>query len=110
MSEKEKSTLAELKTFTLDERDYKTIFTKKFENRKPYKATNTKMILSYLPGTIQQILVKEGQSMKKGEPIIIFESMKMMNIVRIPFDGKIKKIHISIGEVIPKNHLIIELS
>jgi biotin carboxyl carrier protein len=36
--------------------------------------------------------------------------MKMMNIVRIPFDGKIKKINISIGEVVPKNHLLIELA
>ena len=110
MSEKEKSTLLELKTFSLDERDYQTLLTKKFANRKPYQAPNTKMILSYLPGTIQQIMVKEGQTLKKGEPIIIFESMKMMNIVRIPFDGKIKKIKISVGEVIPKNHLMIELA
>jgi biotin carboxyl carrier protein len=107
MSEKEKS---EYKTLSLWERDYQTLYTKKFENRKPYEAPNTKLILSYLPGTIQQIMVKEGQLLKKGEPIIIFESMKMMNIVRIPFDGKIKKINISIGEVVPKNHLLIELA
>jgi biotin carboxyl carrier protein len=110
MSEKVKNVSADFKTLSLWERDYQTLYTKKFENRKKYEAPNTKMVLSYLPGTIQQILVKEGQALKKGEPIIIFESMKMMNIVRIPFDGKIKKICIKVGEKIPKSHLMIELA
>jgi len=90
------------------ERDYKTLFTKKFENRKKYKATDPLKAYSFLPGNIQKIMIKEGQKVSKGEPMFILESMKMMNIIRVPVDGKVKKIYISVGEIIPKEHLMVE--
>lgn len=102
MSEKD------FKTFQMWEREYKTLYTKKFLERKPYKAPDPKMINSFIPGTIREIKVKEGQTVKKGEPMLILESMKMLNLVRVPIDGKIKKISVSIGETIPKNHLMVE--
>ena len=107
MVEKENKN-SEFKTLTMWERDYKTLFTEKFANRKKYEAPNFKKNLSYIPGTIQEILIKEGQTVKKGDPMFTLESMKMMNNVRVPLDGKVKKIYVSIGEKIPKNHLLVE--
>ena len=103
MSEEKK-----LKTLSIYERDYQTLFTKKFENRKIYVAHDIKKLYSFIPGTIREIKVKVGQLVTKGEPILLLESMKMLNIVRVPVDGKIKIIHINIDEKIPKNHLMIE--
>ena len=40
---------------------YKTKLTKKFENRTKYKAPNPDEVMSYIPGTIVEIFVKEGQ-------------------------------------------------
>jgi biotin carboxyl carrier protein len=98
----------DFKSLHLWDADYKTTFTKKFENRKPYIAPDPKKVLSFIPGTIREILVKEGQVVKKGDPMFILESMKMMNIVRVPLDGKVKKTYVTIGEQIAKSHLLIE--
>lgn len=98
----------DFKTLSMWERDYKTLFTKKFANRKPYEAPNFKKAFSFIPGTIREIKMKEGQVVKKGEQMLLLESMKMLNIVRMPIDGKIKKIYVNIGEKIPKNHLMVE--
>jgi biotin carboxyl carrier protein len=104
MSEKN----ANLKALHLWDADYMTTFTKKFEERKPYEAADPLKSLSFIPGTIQEIKIKEGQKVKKGEPMLLLESMKMLNLVKVPIDGKVKKIHIKIGERIPKNHLMVE--
>lgn len=98
----------ELKKLNIWDREYSTKFTKKFEDRKPYEAPNPNKALSFIPGTIRDIKLKEGQAVKKGEPMLILESMKMMNTVRVPVDGKVKKIYVTVDEKIPKNHLMVE--
>ena len=108
MEENNKKAPTDFKVLSMWERDYKTLYTKKFSNRKKYEAPDPKMAFSYIPGVIQKILVKVGQPVKKGEPMLILESMKMMNIVLVPADGKVKKIHVSIGEKVAKNRLIVE--
>jgi len=97
------------KTLEIEETVYNTHYTKKFENRKPYKPADPKMILSYIPGTILKIFVSEGKKMEAGEPILILEAMKMRNIVTIPVAGKLKKIFVKEGDTIPKNFLIAEV-
>ena len=97
------------RTLQIEETNYFTLFTKKFENRKAYKPSDPKMIHSYIPGTILKILVREGKQMKVGEPIMILEAMKMRNIVTLPVSGKLKAIYVKEGETIPKNFLIAEV-
>jgi pyruvate carboxylase subunit B len=88
---------------------YKTKLTKKFQNRKKYEAPNPNHILSYIPGTVVDIFVKKGKKLKKGDPILILEAMKMRNQIIMPFDGKIVAIHVKKGDMIPKNHLMVEI-
>jgi biotin carboxyl carrier protein len=97
------------KTLQIEETVYNTLLTKKFQNRKVYKPVDPKMILSYIPGTILEIFVKEGKKLEAGDPILILEAMKMRNIVTIPVSGKLKKIYVKEGETIPKNFLIAEV-
>ena|SRR5690554_4164062 len=99
----------ELVDFIITARKYKTLLTKKYENRTQWKEPNPCEINSYIPGTILDIFVKEGDSLKKGDVILILEAMKMQNRVEMPFDGKIKKINVKKGERIPKNFLMIEI-
>jgi biotin carboxyl carrier protein len=108
MAEKHTKTPMDFKVLTMWERDYKTLFTKKFLNRKKYEVPNHKMALSYIPGLIQRLIIKEGQKVVKGEPMLILESMKMLNIVLVPIDGKVKKIHVKVGEKVAKNYLMVE--
>lgn len=95
--------------FAVTARKYKTLLTKKFSNRKAWVEPNECEIKSYIPGTIVEVFVTEGQQVKKGEMILMLEAMKMQNRIEMPFDGKIKKINVKKGEKIPKNFLMLEL-
>ncbi|MBS7377238.1 MAG: acetyl-CoA carboxylase biotin carboxyl carrier protein subunit [Paludibacteraceae bacterium] len=95
--------------FAVEARKYQTLLTEKYKNRKPWVAPNPKHILSHIPGTIVDILVKEGQSLKKGDLLLIHEAMKMQNRVVMPCDGVIDKINVTVGEKIAKNFVMIEL-
>ncbi len=48
-----------------------------------------------MPGTILDILVTEGQTVKKGEIILILEAMKMENEIAAAVDGVVSKIYTS---------------
>ena len=99
----------ELVDFAVEARKYKTLLTENFKARKVWEAPNDKLVLSYIPGTIVSIHVKEGDTVKKGTLLLIHEAMKMQNRIEMPFDGVIAKINITEGERIPKNHLMIEI-
>jgi biotin carboxyl carrier protein len=87
---------------------YKTTLTKKFINRKFWKQPNPKEVISFLPGTVMKIYVEEGQKVKEGDLLFVFEAMKMENIVKIPHDGTIKSIHTKEGDRFPKGMLLFE--
>jgi biotin carboxyl carrier protein len=99
----------ELKTLVIEGAMYTTTFTKKFETREVYESPNINQIISFMPGSIIDILVKKGQKVEEGEIILILEAMKMYNNITMPFKGKIVKINVKKDEVIPKNHVILEI-
>ena len=46
-------------------------------------------ILSPFPGLIKKLLVNDGDTVKKDQPVIVLEAMKMDNDITAPCDGKI---------------------
>lgn len=44
-------------------------------------------VLSPFPGLIKNLLVAEGASVKKDQPILVLEAMKMDNDITAPCDG-----------------------
>jgi biotin carboxyl carrier protein len=61
-----------------------------------------------MPGMVLNILIAEGQEVKKGDALIILEAMKMENILKSPTDGVIKKIAINKGVAVEKNQILIQ--
>ncbi len=88
---------------------YQTRISSKFKNRVNYKLANPNLILSFIPGTIVEIYVKEGQRVKKGELLLILDAMKMQNKLKCPKDGVIKSIPAKAGGRVSKGTLLIEL-
>ena len=88
---------------------YVTRLTSKFKNRETWQRPDEKRVEAFIPGTIQRIMVKEGQKVSTGTPLLILEAMKMRNEVLSPLSGIIKKIHVSEGEMVPKSHLLVEM-
>ncbi len=48
---------------------------------------NGEKVLSPFPGLIKNLLVAEGTSVKKDQPILVLEAMKMDNDITAPCDG-----------------------
>jgi len=88
---------------------YKTRLSPKFINRRVYKPSNPKTIISYLPGTILDILVKEDQKVKQGEDLLILDAMKMQNRMKCNMDGTIMKIYVKRGDKVSKGTVLMEL-
>ena len=51
-----------------------------------------------MPGTIVSVNVTEGQSVKKGDVLVVFEAMKMENEIQSPQDGKVASVLCTKGE------------
>lgn len=88
---------------------YKTRLSSKFIARKPYKPADPRLVLSFIPGTVLEIMVKDGDSVSKGNDLMILDAMKMQNRLKSPVDGKIKRIVASKGDRVAKGTLLIEL-
>jgi biotin carboxyl carrier protein len=98
----------EFKELLIEDTPYKTLFTEKFEKKTPWVKPDEKKVCSYLPGTLIKLYVKNGDHVKKGQPLLVFEAMKMMNTVKSAYDGVIKEIVVKPGDKFPKNHLLLE--
>ena len=62
-----------------------------------------------MPGLVVAIPVTEGQSVKKGQVILILESMKMQNEIKAPRDGTIGRIRVKAGETVEQKQTLLSL-
>ncbi|MDX5423318.1 MAG: acetyl-CoA carboxylase biotin carboxyl carrier protein subunit [Hymenobacteraceae bacterium] len=60
-----------------------------------------------MPGLILDIKVQPGQEVKKGDPILILEAMKMENILKSPGDGTVKEVKVQVRQNVEKNQVLI---
>lgn len=88
---------------------YQTRISSKFENRKSYQPADPKIILSFIPGTVLDILIKEGEDVKKGDNLMILDAMKMKNKLKCSMDGKVKTIAVKKGDKVSKGTVLLEL-
>lgn len=74
-------------------------------------ATNEKMdnVKAPMPGLVLDILVEKGQTINKGDNLLILEAMKMENIIKASGTGVVKDIKINKKDAVEKNQLLIEV-
>lgn len=70
------------------------------------EVTGEAAIKSPMPGLIIAVTVEQGQSVSKGDQIVILESMKMENELRSPRDGVVKRVHVQSGESVEKGQTL----
>lgn len=63
-----------------------------------------------MPGLVLNVLVADGDEVKKGDNLLVLEAMKMENMLKSPTDGVIKKIAVKQGDKVEKNELLISFS
>jgi biotin carboxyl carrier protein len=62
-----------------------------------------------MPGKIIDVLVREGATVLKGEPVVILEAMKMQNEILSPVNGVIEKVSVRANTNVMKDDLLVEI-
>ncbi|MBS0011264.1 MAG: acetyl-CoA carboxylase biotin carboxyl carrier protein subunit [Bacteroidales bacterium] len=99
-----------LEILNINYTEYSTRLSNKFKSRKAYSPLDRSKLHSFIPGTIVDILVKEGDNIKKGDEVLVLEAMKMKNRLKSPLTGKVKKIDVEVNDKVPKGKLLIEFT
>ena len=66
-------------------------------------------ILSPMPGKIVSVAAKAGAKLKKGDPILVLEAMKMEHTLTAPFDGKLAELNAKPGAQVSEGVLLAKL-
>lgn len=66
-------------------------------------------IVAPMPGTVEQILVRPGDSVERGQTLIIMESMKMELEIAAPRAGVVKRVAVEQGAQVDKGMRLLEL-
>jgi pyruvate carboxylase subunit B len=64
-------------------------------------------IKSNMQGMVLQVLVSRGSQVKKGDPLIVLEAMKMENPIHSPVDGKVTEIFVDTGDVVQNGDVLL---
>ena len=67
------------------------------------------IIKSPMPGKIVKLLVKEGDSVSKGDTLIIVSAMKMESEYKSPMDGVVSKIFVKADDTVEGNQPLVEI-
>ncbi|MGI6719089.1 MAG: biotin/lipoyl-containing protein [Bacteroidales bacterium] len=62
-----------------------------------------------LPGNIISVMVKEGDTVEKGQKLLVYEAMKMENDILAEGNGIVSKIHVHVGDTVLQGDMLIEI-
>ncbi|MBT1120414.1 sodium-extruding oxaloacetate decarboxylase subunit alpha [Stutzerimonas nitrititolerans] len=62
-----------------------------------------------MPGNIVDVLVKEGDTVKAGQPLLVSEAMKMETEIQAPIAGTVKAVHVAKGDRVNPGEVLIEI-
>src|SRR3989304_5220274 len=62
-----------------------------------------------MPGLIVAVLMEEGQEVKKGQVMLILESMKMQNELKAPRDGVMGRVRVKAGESVEQRQTLLSV-
>lgn len=73
-------------------------------------SSTAKMITAPIPGVIESIKVKKGDSIAIGQELLVLEAMKMKNSIKSTRSGKIAAIHVAAGDHVAHGAALVEFT
>ncbi|WP_418166337.1 biotin/lipoyl-containing protein, partial [Alistipes ihumii] len=82
----------------------------KAEPAKPAAAPITgNVVTSPMPGRILKVLVAPGDTVSKGQDVVILEAMKMENSIMSDYAGTVKQVLVAEGETVAVDSQLVEI-
>lgn len=103
--------MTELKKITIkvDDSEYSTYSTPVYDRTAKWTHPDDRIVKAIIPGTIVEVFVKEGDSIKDGGAMLVIEAMKMNNQIKFVRDGIVDKILVKPGDIVAKGHSLMIL-
>lgn len=76
-------------------------------NNDNVSASGQSKVISPMPGVLERLFVKAGDSVKKGDQLAIIIAMKMEHVLKAPREGTIKFINPNLGKNISKGEAVV---
>ena len=73
-------------------------------------ATKVNDLKAPMPGLIVDIRVQPGQTVQKGDPLLVLEAMKMENILKAPADGVVGSVKVDLRANVNKGQVLIQFA
>ena len=70
--------------------------------------SGNKDVRAPMPGMILEVLVEKGQTVAKGDKLLILEAMKMENIIKSEGEGVVQEVPVEKGMNVEKNQVLIQ--
>lgn len=67
------------------------------------------LVRAAMPGLVVRLAVKVGDVVKRSDPVVILEAMKMENEIRSPIDGVVKEIKVRERDSVEKSAVLVIL-
>ncbi|MCB9262053.1 MAG: acetyl-CoA carboxylase biotin carboxyl carrier protein subunit [Flavobacteriales bacterium] len=76
------------------------------------KSTTQKVseVKSPMPGLVLNIMVEVGEEIKKDQPLMVLEAMKMENVIASPCDAMVASIEVKTQQKVDKNAVLVKFS
>ena len=75
--------------------------------RKAAADTGDTEVKAPIPGLISKVLVAEGDKVKKDQPLMTLDAMKLENEIGSPKDGTVKSIAAKVGSKVDKGQVLV---
>ena len=62
-----------------------------------------------MPGVVRSVNIEQGESVKKGQTLLVLEAMKMEIRIQAPVDGVVKSLAVKVGETVEREQILITL-
>ncbi|HUK62107.1 MAG TPA: biotin/lipoyl-containing protein [Dongiaceae bacterium] len=62
-----------------------------------------------MPGVVTKVMVAPGAAVKRGQPLLAIEAMKMEHLIRAPHDGTVRAVAAEVGDMVAAGVPLVEL-
>lgn len=76
----------------------------------PAGAVGNISVKAPMPGTVVNVVVTAGQTVKSGEDLVFIEAMKMETPVKAPQDGTVVTIEVAKGEAVDSGKVLVTMN
>lgn len=99
----------EAEKLNIDQTLYTTRLSRRYAGRKAYTPPRPGRIYSFIPGTVIEVLVRQGDMVNAGDDILILDAMKMKNRLKSHVTGKVSAVNVKPGDRVTKGMVLAEI-